>query len=129
MTRRTNSFGKRGGGGRRADEREQVGIPALLVSLTQRHPAILMEISTTGARVRVADPPKKGSEVFLVVEQLNIYGRIVWRSGEVCGLNFAHETNTYDVELVRRKASSPDQSRMTPQQKGGTADWRSGLAR
>lgn len=129
MTRRINTFGKRGGGGRRATERVSAGLPAQLVSLAHRHPAILIEISTTGARVRAADPPRKNSEVLLVVEHISSYSRIIWRSGEVCGLRFVDEIDLFDVELIRHKASGASTERMTPQQKGGVDDWRSGLAR
>lgn len=129
MTRRANTFGKRGGGGRRELERVAAEWPALLVSLSERHPAILLEISTTGARVQVANPPKKFSEVFLVVDHINAYSRIVWRRGEICGLRFESEIDSFDVEQLRRRTSDPQEARLTPLEKGGADDWRSGLAR
>ena len=129
MTRRTREFGKRSGGGRRQDNGVYSGLPAQLVSLSTRHRAILINISSTGARVRADSPPKKGSEVFLVVQDLEIYGRIVWKSGELCGLRFETAVRAFDVEMLRREAAGAADQRMTPQQKGGADDWRTGVAR
>lgn len=129
VTKRANTFGKRGGGGRRADDRIAAPLPAYVISLSTRHRALLANISATGARVRVEDPPKRGSEVFLMVNGLDLFGRIIWKSGEHCGIRFDDRVEPFALELMRRKADAAAAVRMTAAQEGGADDWATGVAR
>lgn len=110
MSRRINTFGKRGGGGRRDGERSQVGLPTEVTSLTTRHRALLIDISSTGARVRIDDPPSMGSEVFMNLGHRQLFARIVWRRGEWCGLRFDQELQALDVHSVKQEATLAGQT-------------------
>ena len=122
-------FGKREGGGRRAAKRVPAPLPALLITMSERHPAILFDISQTGARLRARDAPRRGTEVFLQVSGFDIFARVVWQSGEQCGLLFQRKIRAFDVEMLHREAIKGTKARLTAAQKGGADDWASGVAR
>ena len=46
------TFGTRNGGGRRSAKRVDAPLPALLITMSNRHPALLFDISQTGAKLR-----------------------------------------------------------------------------
>ena len=123
------SFGRRAGGGRRAAERKGTPMPALLITMSDRHPAILFNISRTGAGLRAKNAPPKGTELFLQVGDLDVYARVAWQRGERCGLVFEHAIRAWDVEVLSCEAGKGTQARLTAAEKGGADDWMTGLAR
>lgn len=100
-----------------------------MIGMSTRHRAVLIDVSATGARIRAEDPPKRGSEVILQAKNLDVFGRIVWKSGELCGIRFDREIEPFQVELMRREGAEAAAMRMTAAQKGGADDWFAGLAR
>lgn len=122
-------FGKRGGGGRRSSRRVRAPLPALLITMGDRHPAILYNISETGALLSAKNTPAEKTELFLQVDSLDVYARVVWRRGEECGLEFESPIRPWDVELLRSNASKGMQARLTAAEKGGADDWAAGVAR
>lgn len=54
-------FGKREGGGRRIVKRVDASLPALLITMSDRHPAVLSNISRTGALLHAKDAPPNGT--------------------------------------------------------------------
>ncbi|HEU5483173.1 MAG TPA: PilZ domain-containing protein [Sphingomicrobium sp.] len=124
-----NAFGKKGGGGRRSAKRVMAPLPALLITMSDRHPALLFNISKTGARLRAKDAPPEGTELFLQVGGLDVYANVVWSRGEQCGLEFQREIDSFDVEQLRREGSRGSDAGMTAAEKGGADDWVTGVAR
>ena len=110
-------FGKQGGGGRRRARRVRTPLPALLVTMSDRHPAILYNISETGALLRAKNSPAERTELFLQVDSLEVYARVVWRNGEECGLEFETPIRGWDVELLRTQASKGTEARLTAAEK------------
>ena len=123
------SFGKRNGGGRRSAKRVTAPLPALIITMSDRHPAILFDISEAGARLRARDAPSKGREVFLQVGNVDVYAYVVWRRGEVCGLKFCDPIRGFDVHQLAFEAAGASGARISPAQKGGVDDWKNGVAR
>jgi len=121
------SFGKRDGGGRRLTKRVTAPLPAVLITMSDRHPAILFDISEVGAQLRARDAPKKGREVFLQVGDVDVYAHVVWRKGDVCGLKFCDPIRGFDIHQLAFEAGS--KGRMSAAQKGGVDDWKNGVAR
>ncbi len=128
MSRRL-TFGIRQGGGRRSSKRFDTPLPALLITMSDRHSAILFNISQTGAKLRVQAPPPKGTELFLQVGTIDVYASVMWRRGEICGLRFDHEIRPWDVEQLRLEAEKGTTAKLTAAEKGGADDWAIGLAR
>lgn len=122
-------FGKRAGGGRRSAKRVDAPLPALLVTMSDRHRALLYDISSEGAHLRAQEPPPRGSELFLQVEGLEIYAQVIWRRGEHCGLKFDGPLPPYELHLLTIEAGKGTRAKLTPSQKGGADDWTAGVAR
>jgi len=72
---------------RRRKARLRVGIPASLVTLDGRQDVALVDLSETGARLRVdgADTISSGVLTWLGFET---FGSIVWRRGQTVGVHF-----------------------------------------
>ena len=83
-----------------------VGLPAQIVCLGARRSGTLINISRTGAQVRLDDPPSKGSEVFLYVTTLQLFARVVWQNHEWCGLQFDEELGVRDLEFIHHEGAS-----------------------
>jgi hypothetical protein len=122
-------FGKREGGGRRFGKRVDIPLPALLITMSDRHPAVLVDISLTGALLNAKDPPTKGTEIFLQVGCLDVYAKVIWKSGERCGLKFENPIRPWDVEQLRSEACSAQKAKLSAAEKGGADDWATGVAR
>ncbi|HET7316594.1 MAG TPA: PilZ domain-containing protein [Sphingomicrobium sp.] len=123
------TFGRRNGGGRRQSQRVKAPLPALLITMTDRHPAILFNVSETGAQLRAKDAPQPGTELFLQVGELDVYANVVWKRGEHCGLKFERQIRPWDVEVLHCEAAKGVSARITAAEKGGADDWNSGVAR
>ncbi|WP_157134607.1 PilZ domain-containing protein [Sphingomonas sp. PAMC 26605] len=48
----------------------------------------IADISCVGACVRGADLPKRGEEIVLLAENLEVVGTVVWSDDTACGINF-----------------------------------------
>ena len=123
------SFGKRQGGGRRSAKRVGAPQPAVLITMSDRHRALLFNISRTGARLRSEYTPTEGTELFLQVGELDVYAKVVWRRGDECGLQFDREIRDWDIELLHYEASRGTKATLNPAEKGGADDWVAGVAR
>ena len=101
MTRRLNTFGKRGGGGRRSAQRSPLRTMTQLVSLSQRQTAEVLNVSQNGAKLAVEKAPEVGAEVFLVLPTGDMYARVVWETGSECGLEFESEMPGYTLHQLK----------------------------
>ena len=81
-------------GGRRMRSRLATRLPATLVTLFGSLPAILLDISLTGARCLVTNnrgitnPLRTGKEVVLEWGQFDAFGTIIWEGDGLCGIQF-----------------------------------------
>jgi hypothetical protein len=123
------SFGKQDGGGRRKARRVDAALPALLITMSDRHPAILYNISETGALLRARAAPCERTELFLQVGSLDVYARVIWKAGEECGLEFEAPIRRWDVEQLRIEAAKGTEAFLSAAQTVGADDWASGVAR
>ena len=97
--------------------------------MSERHPALLSNISETGAKLRAKAAPGKGTELFLQVGALDVYAKVVWKRGEVCGLRFERPIRSWDVEQLRVEAHKGTVAKLSAAEKGGADDWDTGVAR
>jgi hypothetical protein len=123
------AFGKAAGGGRRGEKRVSAPMPALLITMSERHPALLFDISSTGARLRAKDPPAKGTELFMQAGGVDVYARVAWQRSDSVGLIFETAIGAWDVEYLRANSMKAGKAGMTAAEKGGADDWSSGVAR
>ena len=75
--------------GGRLFNRLRLGAAATLVLTHQRRDCLLDDISSTGARLRIASPPSIGTVAVLHFHELKIYAQTIWLRGDEVGLQFA----------------------------------------
>ena len=125
------SFGKRidiPGGLRRA-VRGDVMIRAAMMTLTETIGVDLLDLSTSGAKLRGRDLPTPGQEVVVLLGRLEAFGSVVWRDEDECGVHF-------DVQLTENARSMVESERgpnyfatIDGKESLSACDWFSGLAR
>jgi hypothetical protein len=121
------TFGKRQGGGRRAAAREPVPLLVVLTGRTHSHNAVLVDLSTTGARLRCSELPQVGEDLVLNVEGLAAYGVVRWSRMRHCGLEFDPPISLAQVKSLAHKVSL---SRGLPVGvSAALEDWSTGKAR
>jgi hypothetical protein len=104
-------------------------MPALLITMSDRHLALLFDISTTGARLRAKDPPRKNTELFLQAGGVDVYAKVAWKRGDAVGLEFETAIPARDVEHPTADSMKGEKALLTAAEKVGSDDWSNGLAR
>ncbi|WP_161988989.1 PilZ domain-containing protein [Sphingomonas glacialis] len=75
------------------------------------HPVEIADISCVGACVRGVDLPKRGEEIVLLAEELEVVGTVVWSDGTSCGINF-HKPIA-PLAVVRSNPYLPNRNTLT----------------
>jgi hypothetical protein len=121
------TFGKCKGGGRRSAPRATAPLIALVTTLKGSHSAILVDVSSTGARLRGTDLPHEGEEMFMTVEKVIAFGTVVWaRDGEL-GLAFDRPLLPAEQQSLRRNVALT--AGLPPDIRAALDDWMLGVAR
>jgi|SRR5687768_9492268 len=95
------AFGKSVGGGRRCAARASTPLIAVLTTLVSSRSAVLVDVSSTGARVRATDLPSMGEEVIVNIERVQAFGTVVWSDSGECGIVFDPPLDADDEEYLR----------------------------
>ena len=82
----------------RASRRLKVFQPATLDGPTGSARIHLLDVSASGARGHMADPPSEGERVVLECEGVSLQAVVRWRDGNRFGLSFDEPLT--DVQLV-----------------------------
>ncbi|MBK9432699.1 PilZ domain-containing protein [Sphingorhabdus sp.] len=94
----SRSFGKLGN---RSMARLATDIDAGLVLPDRRVSCIVENISRTGCRLQVTDPPRVGATALVRVERIEALGTVAWVRGERCGVKFQSSLSVGEVERIR----------------------------
>ncbi len=96
--------------GRRAAARLRLSIPARFISVEGTHDCVLIDLSSTGARIAMAEPLARGAAGYLEVAGLQIFGEAVrfvpGNGGGVNGLMFDDPLPRKAVLRVRYHAET-----------------------
>lgn len=68
--------------------RVRVTCPASILMFNGERPGQLWDLSETGARLKLADPPERGETVVLSWREHQVSCQTMWSDGEMCGLSF-----------------------------------------
>lgn len=74
--------------GRRACPRLRVSLPAQLIALEGDFPAMVENISATGARIVSQTTARAGASCVVRVMGLELFADVAWSNGNRCGLAF-----------------------------------------
>lgn len=117
------SFGRCGGGGRRAANRVQGPVLAVLTTLQQAKSAVLVDLSCTGARVSGDDLPPKGTDLFIRIGPADVFATVAWRRGDMAGIAFDQPITAFEVDQVRRRAAEIKMMQLSPDEKLALDQW------
>jgi hypothetical protein len=110
-------------------KRVEIPQPALLITMADRHRAMLLNISATGAMLRAENTPDVRREVFLQVGDIDVFAHVVWKRGDTCGLEFQPPIDRWMVEKLRVDTGCGGKEQLKPAERGGADDWVRGVAR
>jgi hypothetical protein len=122
-----NDFGKCCGGGRRASPRIEAPLTTVLTTLSETFTAILVDLSTTGVRLKSAALPAEGEDLIVAIEAVRAFGTVAWQHAGECGVAFDGPLPSEDVEAIRRKAVKG--WRYAPEIRAAFEAWTLGTAR
>jgi hypothetical protein len=74
---------------------------AVLTTLVGSRSAILVDVSSTGARVRGTDLPDMGDELIVNIDRVQAFGTVVWSDSGECGIVFAPALGEDDEDYLR----------------------------
>ena len=122
-----NAFGKCGGGGRRCAARQAGPLTAIISTVTESRSAVLLDVSTTGARLEGDDLPHVGDELLVAVETIRAFGVIRWSQCGQVGVAFDDPLDGDEVRALRAKVFAG--RGFMPGVKAAMDDWNTGFAR
>lgn len=116
-----NAFGKCLGGGRRAAPREAAPLLAVYTTVTRSHSALLVDVSSSGARLRTPDLPEEGDELFVTIGKVKAFGTVAWvREGEFA---MAFDQQLFAKDLAQLKFNVKTSFGLPPDVKAALEDW------
>ena len=123
-------FGMRidGVGGRRRASRGSVLLPASVQTIGTYQTIELINISATGAKLRGSALPDEGKVILLRAGPFDLFGEIVWRRRDLCGIHFDEPLVDGDLDRIRRDGKVASIG-MSPAEKEAAEDWVTGKAR
>lgn len=96
------TFGKRvdGPGGRRRASRSPTSMRAQLTTPTNSIEAWIIDMSSTGAKLRSTSVPEVGQSVLVRVGSLEAFGTVAWTAQDSCGISFHPPANDAEREAL-----------------------------
>ena len=122
-------FGKRAGGGRRASARKVAPLTVVITTVSRSYTATLVNLSTTGARLRGDDLPDQGENFMFKIGAVQTFASIVWSADDERGATFESPLSDEEVERLRAEAGAPSLATMTLDERHALDDWITGKAR
>ncbi len=124
-------FGKRldGPGGRRAAARKPVLLSAALLTMQTSRPVTVVDVSKSGARLRIGGPLSLGQQIWLKINPSDLFGTVVWIDGKECGVLFDEPLDDADVASLQARGKVVMMLGLSAEEQLGAEDWQSGLMR
>jgi PilZ domain len=120
-----STFGKCEGGGRRSAARIEAPLIALITTLNETRSAVVVDVSSKGARLRGKNLPPKWADLFIHVEGIVGFGTVQWEEGDERGIAFDVALHPDDEQLLRQKIG--ENRGMPPEIKAAFDDWTQGV--
>ena len=89
---------------RRLSEREEVMLAGSALAVTRSRSVVVSDLSATGAGLTGRDLPEPGDDLFVVVGSCDEMGRVVWRTGDKCGISFDDPVGEDNIARMKREA-------------------------
>ena len=99
------AFGKSRGGGRRSSERAAAPLLAVITTLTRCHSAVVVDVSTSGARLSGSDLPTMGEELVVNIDGVQAFGTVVWSDQGEAGIEFESPLSVEDESSLQQRVA------------------------
>ena len=116
-----NAFGRCLGGGRRAAPREAASLLAVYTTVTRSHTALLVDVSSSGARLRTPNLPSEGDELFVTIGKVKAFGTVAWASSGQFAMAFDDPLGADELEMLHQNVRAC--FGFTPEVKAAIDDW------
>lgn len=100
------SFGKAIGGGRRRASRDPLPMAAMVHKVEKRQIAVLVDFSSTGARLRGTGLPPEGEQVEVNIDTVRTRGIVAWAHEGLCGVAFDPPLPHFEVDRLHRELAT-----------------------
>lgn len=114
--------------GRRGVARLRLGVPARLLLLSGTYSCALVDLSRSGARVSLSEPPRLGVEAVLQAAGFEAFGAVVWAANGEAGMHFDQPLGEADL-LRMRDFSDAFPERNAQQMRQSVQEWVNGTTR
>src|SRR4051812_23675915 len=94
--------------GPRRSAREPVALAGSAYGFARSLSVIIGDVSVHGALLQGRDLPPAGQDIFLIVGSFDTVGKVVWRSGDKCGIQY--DDVIADETVTRMKSEAEWQS-------------------
>lgn len=124
-------FGKRHDGvhGRRSAPRVPTMLSASVLTLDRSQSALLVDVSSQGARLRGCNGINVGSDLWIKVGVVDALATVVWIDADVCGVAFDEAMSAADLVHLRAEARNLLFTRLDPKERLAAQHWIHGFAR
>ena len=85
---------------KRRAARSSVNAPAVVQTTAFHLQTTIVNISATGARLIAEDRPPPRQDVLLVVNGIDLFGKIVWRRNNAFGIKFEDDLHDYSPDEI-----------------------------
>jgi hypothetical protein len=89
---------------RRQEGREAVTLVGSAYAFARSNSVIIADLSPQGAQLVGRDLPPPGEDMFMVAGSSDMFGRVVWRSGDHCGFYFDEPLGDEEIDRLKEEA-------------------------
>jgi hypothetical protein len=104
-------------------------MPALVSTISDNRVLALVNLSSTGARLRGSKLPPKGEAMSLKIDYVRAFGVVAWSRNGECGVEFDSPIQSFEVRRLRGEVKSATLSGGGVEQQLALEDWETGFAR
>ena len=124
------AFGKRmdGPGGRRRAERAPVLMAAAMHTVGASRTVNIVDVSSTGARLRTRLPLKAGQQIWLKIPPNDVFGRVRWVEDDMCGIAFDEPLGRAEAARLQARGKVVLMPRLSLEEQLAIEDWKEGMA-
>ena len=123
------AFGKRldGPGGRRRAMRAPILMSAALHTVGASRTVTIIDVSTTGARLRSALPLEAGQHVWLKIPSADVFARVQWTENDVYGVCFDKLLPVAEAASLQARGKVVIMPRLNLEEQLALEDWKAGF--
>ena len=122
------AFGKRldGPGGRRRAKRAPILMAAALHTVGASRTVTIIDVSTTGARLRSSLALETGQHVWLKIPATDAFARVQWADGDIYGVRFDKPLAEAEAANLQARGKVVIMPRLSLGEQLALEDWKAG---